>query len=385
MAVLKSQLTVLSLISSEGHFGAENMLLTLATSLSDLGCSYIVGVLCDSRFNHVELAEEARRHGLKVEVVPCAGRCDWRVVGRIRALKDKHKADLVHTHGYKADVYARAATWGHDFQLVATCHNWPSKAWIMRAYAALDRLALRGFDSVVVISDNIANLLRRSGVRPDKLRTIPNGIDTSRFRTAEPILRKEVTSCGEPLVGFVGRCVSDKGGAVMLYAAEQVLRVRPLTKFVFVGDGPARTEWELLATRLDIRDRVVFTGVRDDMPEVYASLTLFVLPSLCEAMPMCVLEAMAAGRPIVATRVGSVAKLILPGETGLLVEARDVGGLAAAIIQMLSNPKQASRMGFNARVHAERHFSARAMATGYLDLYQEVLQKGNPVSEYACV
>ena len=385
MAVPKSQLTVLSLISSEGYFGAENMLLTLAGSLRDLGCSYIVGVLCDSRFNHIELAEEARRRRLKVEVVPCAGRCDWRAVNRIRALKHKHQADLLHTHGYKADFYARVATWGEGFELVATCHNWPSKAWIMRAYAALDRLVLRGFDGIVVISDTIGDLLRRSGVRHHKLRMIPNGIDTRRFRTAEPILGREIASFGEAMVGFVGRCVPDKGGAILLHAAEQVLRTFPLTKFVFVGDGPARAEWESLAERLGIRDRVVFTGVRNDMPEVYASLTLFVLPSLCEAMPMSVLEAMAAGRPVVATRVGSVTKLVVEGETGLLVEAGDVDGLAAAIVKMLRDPGQAGRMGLNARVRAESHFSARAMAMGYLDLYREVLQKSQRLREYAVV
>jgi glycosyltransferase involved in cell wall biosynthesis len=385
VVVSKSQLTVLSLISSEGYFGAENMLLTLAGSLSDLGCSYIVGVLCDSRFNHVELAEEARRQHLTVEVVRCAGRCDWRAVSRIRALKDKHQANLVHTHGYKADFYARIATWGEDTPLVATCHNWPSKAWIMRAYAVLDRLVLRGFDGIVVISDTIGDLLRRSGVRANKLRKIPNGIDTRRFRAAEPILGREIASSGDALVGFVGRCVPDKGGAILLQAAEQVLRRFPLTKFVFVGDGPARSEWESLAERLGIRDRVVFTGVRNDMPEVYASLTLFVLPSLCEAMPMSVLEAMAAGRPVVATRVGSVTRLVVQGETGLLVEAGDVDGLASAIVKLLRDPGQAARMGLNARVRAESRFSARVMARGYFNLYRDVLQKSERLRQYAVV
>ena len=370
----KNRLTVLFLISSEGYFGAENMLVTLAALLSSLGCRCIVGVFSDSRFHHTEVAERARAHDLAIEMIPCAARCDWRAVSRVRKLLDQYNVDILHPHGYKADLYAYAATWFHRVGLVATSHNWPSRLWSMRAYAAMDRWVMRGFDRVVVVSDLVAHVLQRSGIRADKVQTIFNGVQIERFRSAYPTLRDEVASGGEALVGFVGRFVPDKGGEILLLAAQNVLRSHPNAKFVLVGDGPCRQEWELLAARLGIRDQVTFAGVRQDMPGVYASFDLLVLPSLCEAMPMCVLEAMAAGKPVVATRVGAVPKLVDANQTGLLVEPGDINGLATAINQILNEPTRAREMGANGQDRVIKHFSAESMAAQYLDLYRGVVE-----------
>lgn len=346
--------------------------MTLAASLTNLSCRCIIGVFCDSRFHRIEVADRARNQGLMVEIVQCAGRCDRHAVTRIRELLDEYSVDVLHPHGYKADFYARAAAWPRRVALVATCHNWPSRSLSMRAYAALDRLCMRGFDRVVVLSDPIAAILRHSGIRAEKVETIFNGVDIERFRTAHPTFRHEVASGDESLVGFVGRFVPNKGGEILLHAAQKVLRVRPETKFVLVGDGPCRKEWELLTDSLGIRNQVRFAGVRQDMPGVYASLELLVLPSLCEAMPMCVLEAMAAGKPVIATRVGAVPNLVVPDDTGLLVDPGDIDGLAVALVQILNDPERAHRLGENGRTRAIEHFSADTMAMRYLELYRLV-------------
>lgn len=368
----RNRLTVLLLISSEGYFGVENMLVNLGTALGNLECNCIVGVFRDSRFGHTEVGERAQAQGLRVETIPCVGRADWQAVAHIRKLLDKYGVDVLHSHGYKADLYACVAAWPRRVALVATNHNWPSRSWNMRVYAALDRLSLKAFDRVVVISESNRELLRRSGIRDARLETIPNGVDIEYFRSAHPTLRSD-DACGEAsLVGFVGRLVPDKGGEILLRAAQLVLRVRPNTKFVLVGDGPCRQEWGSLASRLGIQDRIVFAGVREDMPGVYASFQLVVLPSLCEAMPMCVLEAMAAGKQVIATRVGAIPKLVDPGQTGTLVEPGDVEGMSAAILRILEDPEEAHRMGQNGQARAKEHFSADSMARRYLELYREV-------------
>lgn len=368
-------MTILTLISSEGHYGVENMLVSLAKNLSRLGCSNVVGVFEDSRFPHLEVAEEARRQNLTVEIVPCSGRWDSRSVSHIRRLIAKHKVDVLHPHGYKADLYAYAAARGKRVALVATSHNWPSKLLSMRAYAALDRFVLGRFDRVVVVSDVIAATLRRSGVRHDKLSMIVNGVDVSDFSGAIPTLRNELGDAVNPVVGFVGRLVPDKGGAVLLQAAKKVLTVCPRARFVFVGEGPSRDGWEALAVHLGIRENVVFAGVRKDMPGVYASLEVAVLPSLVESMPMCLLEAMASSRPVIATRVGAVPRLVIPEETGLLLKAGDVNDLTTAIIRLLQDPSLAERLGKNGRDLVSRHFSADAMAKSYVEVYSQVLAK----------
>jgi len=367
--------TILSLISSEGYYGAENMLVTLMEHLSGLGCRCIVAVLAGSRAPHIELREQALRRGLLVETVACDGRVDWRAVTQVRRLLVKHRVDILNPHGYKADVYAYAAAWPKRAVLVATVHNWPSRLWSMRAYATLDKLMLRGFDRVIGVSDFASDILRRSGIPAEKLTTIYNGVKLECFKEALPKLRSEIAGTDRTLVGFVGRLVPEKGGAVLLRAAQQVLALRPETMFVLVGEGPARTEWEGLAAQLGIARQVVFAGVRDDMPSVYASLDMVVLPSLLESMPMCLLEAMAAGKPVIATRVGAVPKLIIPQQTGLLLDSADANELASAILRLLADRQLSYQLGENGRRHVAKYFSAEAMALAYVEQYQRLLER----------
>jgi glycosyltransferase involved in cell wall biosynthesis len=243
----------------------------------------------------------------------------------------------------------------------------------MRLYATLDKLMLRRFDKVIGVSDFATDLLRRSGIPAEKLSTIYNGVELECFKKALPTLRSEIADTRQTLVGFVGRLVPDKGGTILLRAAQQVLAVHPDIMFAFVGEGPARTEWEGLAARLGIARKVIFAGARDDMPGVYASFDLVALPSLAESMPMCLLEAMAAGKPSIATRVGDVPRLIVSEQSGMMVEPGDVKGLASAILRVLQDRALASRLGATGRAHVAESFSAEVMARSYLSQYEQVL------------
>ena len=225
----------------------------------------------------------------------------------------------------------------------------------------------------MVVSEVVLNTLLRCGVAPDRISTIFNGVDTERFSAAKPTLRNEMVPKDHSLVGFIGRLVPDKGGEVLLRAAPRVLAVHPKTTFVLVGEGPSRKQWETLATELGIRAHVLFAGVRDDMPSVYASLDMVVLPSLIEAMPMCLLEAMAAGKPVIATRTGAIPQLIISEQNGLLVDPADGNGLGAAISRLLGDPELAWRLGESGRTLVRRKFSAQAMAKHYLAQYRQVL------------
>jgi len=366
---------ILQLISSEGYYGAESMLLALARTLPGLGCGSIVGVFREPGTRESELERRAAQFGLQVETVPCAGRWDWTSITRIRELVEAHGVDVLHTHGYKADVYGWAAAWRDRVALVATCHNWPSRLLSMRTYAAIDRFALRHFDRVATASGPVEEILRNWKVPAHKLKTIPNGVDMEALRAPTPTLREELDAGGETLVGFVGRHVPDKGGALLLSAAQSVLAAFPNAKFVFVGEGPARDEWEALAAKLGIASKVVFLGRRDDMAAVYGSLDMVVLPSYKEAMPMCLLEALAVGKPVVATRVGSVPELVVPEVTGLLVEPGDANALSAAVLRLLGDMELGRTLGARGRAHVTRRFASEVVGRCYVDLYREALQK----------
>jgi len=366
-------MTVLHLISSTGNYGAENMLVALASGLSKLGCHSIVAVFSDSRYPHTEVADHAIHQGLPVEIVPCRGRWDSHAVGRIRKLLDFHGVNVLHTHGYKADVLGCAAAWLQRTVVVATCHNWPDRRPTMRVYALLDRLLLKRFDEVAAASEPVAGILRQWGMSGAQV--LPNGVDMGRFAFAAPTIRSQIADNCERLVGFIGRMVPEKGGALLLRCAKKVLEVRPRTTFVFVGDGPCRTEWEALASRLGISPNVVFAGLRNDMPGVYASLDILILPSLIEATPMCLLEALAARVPVIASRVGSVPSVVIPGVTGLLVDPADENGLADAILRLLADPTLAGAMAEQGHQHVARHFSADTAAAAYVELYKQALAR----------
>jgi glycosyltransferase involved in cell wall biosynthesis len=361
---------VVYLISSGGFYGAEAMLLALARHSFRHGWDATVAAFEDSRRPHLEILDHARKLGLEVEAVPCRGRWDRDAAGRLREVMNRRSADVLHTHGYKADIYGWMAARPHRFALVATCHNWPDPNPFMRAYAALDRRALRSFDRVAAVSDSVAAILLGSGVAAEKLSVIPNGVDVERFAAARATLQPPPAT---QIVGFVGRLVEAKGGGILLRAARTVLAACPETLFVLAGDGPLRAGWEALAERSGICKRVLFLGVRNDMPGVYASLDMLVLPSWEEASPMCVLEAMAAGKPIVATRVGAIPNLVIPGVTGFLVEPGDVPALSEAILKLLRDPALARRFGENGRLHVSRNFSAAAAAARYIELYDAAL------------
>jgi glycosyltransferase involved in cell wall biosynthesis len=357
---------VLHLISSGGFYGAESMLLALAEAQSRAGLRPVVGVFLDEREPHVELFDRAAGLGIEAHLIPCAGRWDQSAVDYIRALLER-RVTLLHCHGYKADVYGFGAAGRRRIPLIATCHNWPDKRISMRAYAMLDRFILGWFDQVTTPSGYVAATLKRATV-------VENGIDVARFQNAEPTLRRELPR-HEILIGVVGRLVREKGGEVLLRAAKTVLAASPETAFVFVGDGPSRRAWKTLAADLGIGEHVFFTGTRTDMPNVYASLDMLVLPSFEEAMPMCLLEGLAAGRPVIATRVGEVPKLIEPGVTGALIESNDSAALSDAILRFIENTREAQSMGRNGQALIARSFSSDAMARKYLSVYEDALSR----------
>lgn len=372
-SLLEFRVKILQLISSEGKYGAETMLLCLVKSLALLGHENVIGVFRNSHCPHTEVAEAARLEGLKVEIIPCDGKIDRRAVDVIRHCLQIHSIDLVHTHGYKANFYGYLAARGKGVPAVATYHlDWPDRGLALRLYHLFDRLVVRRFGKIAAVSEAVARSLRRSGVPSAKIVTIDNGIDLSPFAQARPILQEEISERPDALIGLVGRLTPQKGCEYFLRAAQRVLIDFPRTLFVLVGEGPDRRKLEELVRDLNIAERVIFAGHREDMPDVYASLDILVLPSINEGLPMTLIEAMAAARPVIATPVGAIPKLIIPEQTGLLVNPRDPVGLAAALGRLISNPDLRHRLGRDGQAWVMRRFSAEAMAQQYAEIYQEV-------------
>jgi glycosyltransferase involved in cell wall biosynthesis len=235
---------------------------------------------------------------------------------------------------------------------------------------------LRRFDLVVAVSTEVAERLRHAGVSPDKIRVIDNGIEVADFETDVPTLRHELgldSKCF--LAGAVGRLSPEKGFDVLLAAAPMVVRQHPEVRFVIVGDGPERKKLEQLTLENGLQASLFLTGRRNDMAGVYTSLDLQVQPSLQEGLPMTILEGLAARKPIVATRVGAVEKVIADGKTGLLVPPSDAAQLAQAIMRLIEAPALRSQLANAGHELVRTKFSSERMAGAYVAAYAELLTR----------
>ncbi|HEX6614939.1 MAG TPA: glycosyltransferase [Gemmatimonadales bacterium] len=229
-------------------------------------------------------------------------------------------------------------------------------------------------DRFLAVSDGVAMRLRgRFGVPERKLQVIRNGIELGRFGlAADPGLRAALAGDDlRPVVLTVARLDAQKGHVYLLEAAARMPRV----VFLFAGEGPERPRLEATARALGIADRVHFLGHRADVPELLALCDLFVLPSLYEGLPLSVLEAMAAARPVVASAVGGTDEAVVHGETGLLVTPASAAALFGAISSLLADRERAVRMGRAGQARATREFSVDGMVSAVAAAYEELLQR----------
>jgi glycosyltransferase involved in cell wall biosynthesis len=320
---------------------------------------------------NVEFYERARRRGLSVRMVHCQGRADWRAVRQIEECIQEDGIQLLHTHGYKADLYGYVAARRTGKPIVATCHNWVGGTAALGIYNHLDRIALKRFQGLAAVSDSVAQRLLDSGVSGKRIRTIANGIDVGLFERARPLPVFDFD--GNKVVGMVARLDLQKGFEYLLRAARELCAGFPALKVVIVGEGPDRQAIESMVQRFGLKSNVIIAGQHSDMPGIYAAMDIFVLPSLNEGLPMTILEAMAASRPVIATRVGAIPKVIKDGETGLLVDPGDANGLRDALARFLTDSDLCRRIGSAGHDWVSRNYTSEAMVLKYRQMYDDVL------------
>jgi len=252
------------------------------------------------------------------------------------------------------------------------------------------RKAVRPFvHRYTTVSADLANwLIHTVGVRTERVSHIYNGVDTQRFspRTGlRPSLGPEkFAPPGTLVIGTIGRMQPVKDQLTLVRAFIHLLGLessaRERVRLVLVGDGPLREEAQQLLRSVHAEHLAWLPGERADVPDIMRGLDLFVLPSLAEGISNTILEAMASGLPVVATRVGGNPELVEAGETGLLIPPDDPVAMAEAIQSYLSDPEKLCRHGQAGRLRAETHFSIEAMVKGYLTVYDSVLSRKIEVS-----
>ena len=378
---------VLQLLSSNSYHGAETMAAELVHQLHELGVEVYVGILDNDGRADREILRVTAGSVQEQVVFPCSGRWDPNTAGHLRDFVNSRRVDLIHSHKYKATFYALLAcrrrdganSRGNRVPVVTTYHNWLYDTWALRVYAAIDQRLARFCDAAVAVSAPIENTLKRF-VAPDRLWRVGNGVDVDRFCPLPADERQALRSAmgwdGKRLLGFVGRLVRDKGISYLLQALSDLpTDVGASCHLVIIGDGPERGAIEAELRLRGLQARVSLLGNRSDVARLYPALDLFVLPSLVEAFPMVVVEAMACAIPVLATAVGDVAAIVQDGKNGKVVAPGDAVALREALVaSLLSDPERLHAMGAAARERAVGLFSARQMAKNYTNIYESVLR-----------
>jgi glycosyltransferase involved in cell wall biosynthesis len=242
----------------------------------------------------------------------------------------------------------------------------------------VDRLLYRLSDRILVPSQASKRMVvEKEGIRARRISVVYNGVDPEVFAPLHD--RAEIRAelgigAGEVVAGTVGRLSPEKGGVDLLIRAMASLRAEyPQVRLVVVGDGPLRPQLESMAGEVGLP--VIFTGTRTDVPRLLGAIDLFVLPSLLEAMPIALLEAMAMRLPVVATRVGGVPEIVRDGIDGLLVAPGSAAALHAAIGQLVGSPALRCRLGEAAQARVLSRFTIEGMVKRVEGIYDRLLAK----------
>lgn len=295
----------------------------------------------------------------------------------IRRYLQQEPVDILHSHTIKSILLGARACAGQKkppFHL-ATKHilTRPSERRHGLFYAAVDRLALYLPDHLVAVSDFMrAQILALPGIPASKVTTIRNAIHTQAYHS--PHLRADCRAAwgiapSTLAIGFMGRIVQAKRIDILLTSFAAFHQTHPDSVLVLAGDGDQRPPLEALAQSLQIANSVLWLGFIQDIPRLLAGLDIFVQPSVNEGLSLSLLEALAAGKAVIATDVGGTAEVLDQNRNGLLIPAGSSQALAAALAQMADQPDQASDFARSGRSYVEHHFNLQQMMTSYDRLY----------------
>lgn len=368
-----SEIHVLHLIDGLTFGGAETLLRDLAAGQEKRGYRVTVGYSTPGPF-----VQELENKGLRLIHIPRLGLVDPFFLLRMVRLMRSDPPQVVHTHLFKSDFHGRlAARLAGVPVVISTLHNndvWANNFFMGRTYGATSRWA----DRLIAVSSEVkAFHLEKTAVPEGKVLVIENGVDVAAFdgyeKQAQAIRAEFGISPNASVLGIIGRLKPQKDLPTFLQAAVEILRARPDTRFLVVGDGPLLPELQAQAQALGLLPALVFTGMRKDVPAILASIDILVLSSLWEGLPVILLEAMAAARPVVSTAVDGIRGVALPEETALLVPTSSPSALAQACLQLIGDPQRARQMGAAGRGRVLENYSLDAMINRISALYVELL------------
>jgi glycosyltransferase involved in cell wall biosynthesis len=372
-------LNVLHLIAPTHFGGAERVVLNLVESIDRSRFNVIVGAFVNVHFPINEFVARLKEKKEPCKVFWLKRTLDIDNIPRLVRFIHSRDIQIIHTHGYRSDIIGLLAARISSRPIIATIHGFVPINSRLRLYGHADLIALRFFDRVLPVSNDIGNELLRNGIAGKKLVTIRNAVDlvdtSPASDAAHGALYSSLKSKGDLVIGLVGRLSPEKNIPGFLDVARRLAGKYDHLQFIIVGDGPERYGLEGLTMRLKLDGKVRFTGFVEEMESIYTSLDILVISSTTEGIPLTALEAMRHGIPVVSTRVGGIPEIIEQGVNGLIVDAGDMEALGKAVESLVVNKEKYLAISRNARDIVRRDFNRSSWIHKIQDCYISVLDR----------
>lgn len=372
----KSGLKILHVIDSGGLYGAELMLLNLIGEQKSMELEPILLSIGEPSSGEKAIEQEARRRSIGLRVLRM--KPGFNLYGALDILKIARSENigLIHSHGYKADILLGFLPRSiRKIPVIATLHGWTGKGSLSRlsVYEWLDRKSLKRLDSIVAVSQAMVS---RTGLKGDRVKVVSNGIaalepdNIAGKHIDEDIVRfcRKGTT-----IGAIGRLSPEKGFDLLIQALKTLTEKFSDIRLVIVGEGGERKNLEALASELGLEERVLLPGYRDRAYRLMPYFKVFAISSHTEGLPICLLESMQCGVPVIATRVGSIPEVLEEGRSGILVNPGSAEALAEGIESMLKDSSMSRSIAERARERALCNYSSRRMAADYMTIYSSLV------------
>jgi len=370
----KGKINVIHLVEELTIGGLEKTLTAVALSLNKRKYNVSVWCLREGGF----FADKLVKEGIDVKVLHISTSRNPLSIYKLYRLLKIHKFDIIHTHAYSAGTIGRISAFLAGIPVIIS-HNHSVYDYYNKRYHFVEWLLSLITDRVICISEVVnrfANETQR--INAKKLITIHNGIDdvcsVTEKRSSD--LKKELgLPINHSIIGTIAHLEEHKGLKYLLESASLLLASRRDISFLLVGEGVLERTLKKLCVDLKIEKNVIFAGERSDIPEILFSIDIFVLPSLREGLPLTILEAMACGKPVIATNVGGIPEIVIDGVSGILVSPKDPEALYRAMDELLNDRTKLTKMGHHGERVCEESFSSNAMIEKIENLYDSLLSE----------
>jgi len=372
--------TVLHTISAFDVFGPEKTVINECLALRDAGWESAIVNFWDAE--ETPIARKIASAGVRYCCIPSHGKLDRRAVAALRKLIGTRSGLVVHSHGYKADLYSLIAARQEHRPVVTTVHGWTSENLKVRLYERVQAMAWRFFDRVICVSESYRKVARQRGVPEARLVRVPNGIKPA---YASPIEERERESLraalgiapGDTVVAIIGRLGIEKGHGLFIEGARRILASGAKAVFLIIGEGAERARIEGLIEADGLGGRVKLLGHRDDVARLYKVIDILAICSVREGLPNVLLEAMLNAVPAVATAVGGIPEVVQSGVNGVLAAPGDDEGYVRALAGLVSDSGGRAALGHAARETIMRDYLFERRMERIMAIYEELGRAAN--------